>query len=315
MSRQYNRRRWELWIALVALAMFSIPFVASPQHEPAPPVTGSTVEQPPAYVEEQLLEKPSDECEKEAEEEIEREKGDVEIECPKSTDVEIEREKPAEAPATISCDQYAPLASPDTTQTHVVYHLGEMLNDGEEWIGKTITVDGEMHRQFTDKVFTIEDDGFLRDRDMLVISVTPMNESVIPLEDSFERGKKVRVTGVVRPYDQAQLECLYGPLNLESREGKSFTKNPVLIIGYRPPTPVAVIIEEKPAPLPEPPPPAPAVELPPPPPPAPAPEPEPVKALPRTASDVPFAAAAGVFFIFAAGLAHLLGRTAVRSKR
>jgi hypothetical protein len=186
-----------------------------------------------------------------------------------------------------------------------------MLNHPEEYLGKTITVDGEMHRQFTDRVFTIEDDGFFRDRDMLVISVTPMNESVIPLQDSFDRGKNVRVTGVVRPFDRDQLECLYGPLNLESREGKSFTKNPVLIIGFKPPTPVAVVIEEKPAPPPEPAP-APAVELPPPPPPAPMPEPP---ELPRTASDVPFAAAAGVFFIFAAGLAHLLGRATVRSKR
>ena len=307
MSMQFNRRHWVLLIPVVALAVFSIPFMAAPQHEPPPPVTPSTVEQPAAQVEGQPLE--------EEEIDIDTDEGEIEIEREKGGEVEIEREKPAET--TISCDQFAPLTSADATQTNVVYKLGEMLDHPEEYLGKTVTVDGEMHRQFTDRVFTIEDDGFLRDRDMLVISVTPMNESVIPLQDSFERGKNVRVTGVVRPYDREQLECLYGPLNLESREGKSFTKNPVLIIGYKPPTPVAVIIEEKPAPLPEPAPPAPAVELPPPPPPPPAPMPEvtpPPPQLPRTASDVPFAAAVGLFFIFAAGLVHLLRRAAVRSK-
>lgn len=307
MNMQFNRRHWVLLIPVVALAVFSIPFMAAPQHEPPPPVTPSTVEQPAAQVEGQPLE--------EEEIDIDTDEGEIEIEREKGGEVEIEREKPAET--TISCDQFAPLTSADATQTNVVYKLGEMLDHPEEYLGKTVTVDGEMHRQFTDRVFTIEDDGFLRDRDMLVISVTPMNESVIPLQDSFERGKNVRVTGVVRPYDREQLECLYGPLNLESREGKSFTKNPVLIIGYKPPTPVAVIIEEKPAPLPEPAPPAPAVELPPPPPPAPAPMPEvtpPPPQLPRTASDVPFAAAVGLFFIFAAGLVHLLRRAAVRSK-
>jgi hypothetical protein len=146
-----------------------------------------------------------------------------------------------------------------------------------------------------------------------------MSESVIPLQDSYERGKNVRVTGVVRPFDQAQLECLFGPLNLESREGHSFTKNPVLIIGYQEPTPVAVIITpapiEEPAPLPPPmiqePAPAPAPE-----PPAvtePMPE-EPPAALPRTASDVQLAALAGLVSFLTAGLIHFSRRQQSRNK-
>jgi hypothetical protein len=234
------------------------------------------------------------------------------------------REKPAapepETPPALPCggETVGDLAS-GSPETEVIYRLGHMLDRGDEFYGKTITVDGEMHRQFTDRVFTIEDDGFWRDRDMLVISLVPMSDSVIPLQESFDRGKQVRVTGVVRPYDRAKLECLFGPLDLESREGKSFTKNPVLIIGYRPPAKRAAIIPE-PAPAPTPIPPAAA---------APAPEPteevaelavieqpapEPPQALPRTASNLPSAALAGFCFLFLAGSVRLIGRLAARSK-
>jgi hypothetical protein len=202
-----------------------------------------------------------------------------------------------------------------------------MFHDPDTYLGKTITVDGEMHRQFTERVFTIEDDGMFRDHDMLVISLTPMTESVIPLQDSFDRGKNVRVTGVLRPYDRAKLECLYGPLNLESREGHSFTKNPVLIIGYKPPAaaPRAAAIYI-PSPV------EPRIEAAAP---APAPEPqeevaelviEPAPAapamaavgpteLPRTASGLPFVALAGVLSLSAALSARLRGRQSLQQVR
>jgi LPXTG-motif cell wall-anchored protein len=172
-----------------------------------------------------------------------------------------------------------------------------------------------MHRQFTDRVFTIEDDGLLKDRDMLVISLVPMSESVIPLQNSFDRGKNVRVTGTLQPYDKEKLECVFGPLNLESREGHSFTKNPVLIIGYKEPPKAAAVIMPAPMPAeiekpaPEPPeqiaevkPPEPVVTPAPAPAPAPAPvetKPEPTR-LPKTASNLPFFGLAGAFFILAA---------------
>ena len=200
--------------------------------------------------------------------------------------------------------------------------MGHLLNGPDEYLGKTITVDGEMHRQFTEKVFTIEDDNFLRDRDMLVISVTPMSESVIPLQNSFDRGKNVRVTGVLRPYDRDKLECLFGPLNLESREGHSFTKNPVLIIGYREPPKQTVNMPppslEKPTPsLPAPEPtaaPEPAapkeeiaeeiavVQTPPPP------------TLPKTASNVPLIGLTGALFLLAACSKRFFTRPLAREK-
>jgi hypothetical protein len=295
MSIRFNRRRLELWIALVALAVFSIPLTGvALQHEPAPPVTPSTVDQPPARVEGELME----------EEAIE--------------------ELPATDEAADPCGQPAVGDTVEDwakgpSQTEVVYKLGQMLNHSEDYIGKTITVDGEMHRQFTDKVFTIEDDGFLRDRDLLVISLIPMSESVIPLQDSFERGKQVRVTGVLRPFDRDKLECLFGPLNIESREGHSFTKNPVLIIGYKEPAPVAAVMPPppiEPAPLPPP-----MIEETP----APAPEPQVVPeaviiqelpaALPRTASNLQLAALAGLVSFLTGGLIHFSRRQQSRTDK
>src|SRR5262245_1622396 len=143
---------------------------------------------------------------------------------------------------------------------------------------------------------------------------------LLQLDNSFERKSTVRVTGVLRPYDREKLECLYGPLDVESRDGHSFTRNPVLIIGYKPPVKqrTAVIIV---VPLPSPAPEARAA-------PAPRPTeevaelavieqpaaPEPPKALPRTASDLPFAAFAGFGFLFLAGSIRLVGRLAARGK-
>jgi hypothetical protein len=114
--------------------------------------------------------------------------------------------------------------------TPIVVSMEELQKNPQNYYGKTVTVDGEMHRTFTDRVFTIEDDGFFRDHDVLVISTVPKSEAVVALEDSIDAGKNVRVTGLVAPYDRGKLECAYGPLHLESREGHSFTRNPVLII-------------------------------------------------------------------------------------
>jgi hypothetical protein len=112
----------------------------------------------------------------------------------------------------------------------IIVSMKELEKHPQDYYGKTVTVDGELHRTFTDNMFTIDDGGFFRDQDILVISAVPKAEAVVPLEGSLKEGKDVRVTGVVQPYDRGKLECAYGPLHLESREGYFFTKNPVLII-------------------------------------------------------------------------------------
>jgi hypothetical protein len=92
---------------------------------------------------------------------------------------------------------------------------------------------------------------------------------------------------LVQPYDRGKLECAYGPLHLESREGHSFTRNPVLIVDYAQPVKAEA---PPPVPLEKPtvaPPPEPQVE---PLPPAP-------KTLPKTSGELPLLALAGVIAI------------------
>jgi hypothetical protein len=259
------------------------------QHQPPPPVIESTVDQPNAEVEGEVLPEPE------------------------KSEGEFQRQKPEpDSQATVPCGETLAEFATGTPQTTVIYRQGlqKMLDEPDGYLGRTITVDGEMHRQFNDRVFTIQKNG--RGTDLLVITVVPMSESVIPLEGSFETHKQVRLTGVLRPYDRGKLECLFGPLDLESREGHSFVKNPVLIIGYKAPSkPVAAamappVIHEKPTPPPEPaaaPPPA-------------APElviiqeePAPAK-LPKTAGDLPLVGMAGLAFLLTGISIHFFRRAA-----
>ena len=133
----------------------------------------------------------------------------------------------------------------------IAVSMKELQRNPDQYYGKTVTVDGELHRDFADNVFTIAGSGFFRDKDILIISTASKAETVEALENSLKEGKNVRVTGLVHPYDRGQLECAYGPLHLESREGHSFTKNPVLIVDRVQPVNTALRDPvETPAPIP-----------------------------------------------------------------
>jgi hypothetical protein len=168
------------------------------------------------------------------------------------------------------------------TNEPIVITLAELLKHGENYYGKAVTVDGDLHRSFAEHVFTIEDEAFLSDPDVLVIADVPRSEAVTAIEHSLEEGRKVRITGTVYPYNRGRLECAYGPLQLESHEGHSFTRNPVLIVNKALPSKV----ETPPLPLEEP-----SPVLTPPEPAAPdpaAPEPQPDPALPVPVKPGPF---------------------------
>ncbi len=177
----------------------------------------------------------------------------------------------------------------------IVVSMKKLEEHPDEYYGKAVTVDGELHRTFSDNVFTIEDNGLMHDKDILVISTVPKDQTVVTLEDSLDRGKNVRITGVVQPYDRGKLECAYGPLQLESREGHSFTQNPVLIVDRNRPAKAEIPtaqLEKPAAPVITP---APVEAAP-----SPAPSPEPVKPveepkkLPKTAGDLPLLAFMGL---------------------
>jgi hypothetical protein len=117
-----------------------------------------------------------------------------------------------------------------SSENPIVVSMKELQKNPEDYYGKTVTVDGELHRDFNDNVFTIAGNC----QDVLVISTVPKGDTVVALEHSLKSGTDVRVTGFVAPYDRETLECAYGPLNLENREDRSFTKNPVLIVDRTP---------------------------------------------------------------------------------
>jgi hypothetical protein len=134
-------------------------------------------------------------------------------------------------PDDATCRQYTRPAIPNSARgTGQTVKLDDLIDHQDQYFGKVVTVEGEMHRIFTDRVFTIEDDDLIRDDDVLIISDVPRQQAVVALQNSIEPGKNVRVTGYVHKYNQQELECLYGPLQTESREGHSFTKSPVLIV-------------------------------------------------------------------------------------
>jgi hypothetical protein len=134
-------------------------------------------------------------------------------------------------PDDATCRQYTkPTIRMNAGETGQTVKLDDLIDKQDQFFGKIVTVEGEMHRIFSDRVFTIEDDDLLRDDDVLIISNVPRQQAVVALENSIDPGKNVRVTGFVHKYDQKELECLYGPLQTESREGHSFTKSPVLIV-------------------------------------------------------------------------------------
>jgi hypothetical protein len=125
--------------------------------------------------------------------------------------------------------------SPNADQP-IVVSITELRNNAAQYFGKTVTVEGELHRSFTDKVFTIEGGKWPDVFDVLVISTLDKADSLTPLEGTVQEGKDVRVTGVVEAYDRDNLECAYGPLRLDSHEGGAFTHSPVLVIDRRSPS-------------------------------------------------------------------------------
>jgi hypothetical protein len=195
------------------------------------------------------------------------------------------------------------LTSSDNRDNPILVTIEELRKNRDNYYGKTVTVDGDIHRTFTDNVFTIEDKALIKDPDVLVISTGPMTDAGTSLDmknRAVEKGKRIRLTGVVQPYDRGRLECAYGPLHLESREGHSFTRSPVVIVDK---TESAKVEMPAPVNLGKPMPPAIAPVTPEPAKPEP-PATEPAKpeakapeSLPKTAGDLPLLALAGLLSI------------------
>src|SRR5262245_6758692 len=126
--------------------------------------------------------------------------------------------------------------------------LDTVLGHPNDYFGKTVTLEGEMHRTFNDKVFSIEDDDFLRDDDLLIITNMSRADVVKPVKDSIAEGKDVCVTGVIRPFHRAEMESQFGPLNIESRASHYPEGSPVMLIEKTKAESTATVELEKPLP-------------------------------------------------------------------
>ena len=238
---------------------------------------------------------------------IEREKPSPADACVVKEHTEcIEREKPS---STCAMKEHATLnrcAAEGTSERPLEVQLRDLYDHPEDYYGKTVTVKAEVDDTFNENVFTIQDDGY----ESMVIKRGAACDKVEILKDKeWKDGLPLRVTGVVEPFDRDKLECAYGPLDMERKEGDLFTRSPVLIVSEPPRTaelaPPPVITHEEPEIITEAAPPEPL----------PAPEeevaiavveepaivqPEEPKALPRTASGLPLAGIAGLFSLLAA---------------
>jgi hypothetical protein len=127
--------------------------------------------------------------------------------------------------------------------------LDTVLNHPNDYFGKTVTVEGEMHRTFSEQVFSIEDDDFLRDDDLLIITNASKADVVKPVKDSIDEGKDVCVTGVIQPFNRAEMESKFGPLNIESRASHYKEGSPVMIIERTKQETATTFEREKPLPI------------------------------------------------------------------
>jgi hypothetical protein len=178
--------------------------------------------------------------------------------------------------------------------------VDDVLDDPDKYVGRLVTLEGEIDHIRSGSTFVMEDDQDLFGEDhLLIVSIM----SGVTADGEMEEGKLVRATGVIRYFDRAGLEREFGTLDLGIDSLDEFANQPVLVMGTREyaaahqPQQTAAVIE--PAPL-EPPAfvPEPFVE------PAPIPEPEkveppppvylkPEEVLPTTGSPLPGVGLAG----------------------
>lgn len=217
---------------------------------------------------------------------------------------EVKREKPVEN----MCEAAAcePRAALGTADDPIPITVNELRDNPEAYCGKYVSIDAKMHDTFTNTVFSVEEGT----HELLILGAAKCSAAIPINGGELEKGDKVRVVGLVTPYDFERLDSTYGPLNLGHHDDNSFTHSPVLVV--QPPQAAAI----EPPPLPEPevrlkpepaPEPAPVIEeevfiAPPPAPPA----PEPI--LPKTAGDLPFAGLVGMISLLGASGLRLYRR-------
>lgn len=133
----------------------------------------------------------------------------------------------------------ATYAEPQATSAQEGETIEEIEEDTSEYVGKTVTVSGEIARQVSPRAFIIQDDDFLGGEDVLVVSAT---------EAPLIEGTLARVTGTVRVLTTAEVEREYG-FDLEPELEVELRDRPVIVATATALTPRLDTITDKPAPF------------------------------------------------------------------
>jgi hypothetical protein len=133
----------------------------------------------------------------------------------------------------------ATYTKPQATSAQEGTTIEEVEEETNQYIGKTVTVSGEIKRQVSPKAFIIQDNDFLGGEDVLVVSAT---EAPI-IEDTL-----ARVTGTVRELTIAEVEREYG-FDLEPELEVELRDKPMIVATATALTPRLNTIADKPAPF------------------------------------------------------------------
>ncbi|MGI8504448.1 MAG: hypothetical protein ACR2LR_25450 [Hassallia sp.] len=102
---------------------------------------------------------------------------------------------------------------------------GEITTNPSQYYGKTLAVTGEVQDIRDASSFTLDEDKLLGGQDLLVISASNPQGTV-------NKGEKVAVTGVLRPFVVADLQREYNlkwDLTLQKKLEAEYTNKPVLV--------------------------------------------------------------------------------------
>jgi hypothetical protein len=118
--------------------------------------------------------------------------------------------------------------------------VDDVLDNPSEFVNKDVTLEGEVDKVYSDRVFAIEDDADIFGEDhILAISVLPntmiqdLDRKITVAISDLKEGKIARASGTIRMFDRAALESEFGAFNVTNLPANFDASQPVLIIGAR----------------------------------------------------------------------------------
>lgn len=146
------------------------------------------------------------------------------------------------SPGSGESPQSAPMVQ--ATQTAMKVKIDELEDSGQKYIGKTISVDGEVEDVLGPRIFSIDEPNWADLEGELLVTMPSHLVALIKDDD------RVTVTGTLKPFVRAEFEREWGWFDLSPEVEAELAMKPVLvadrIVGGN--NDVALVIETAPAP-------------------------------------------------------------------